>query len=114
MIYANENKGKFPDDLGTLQANGDLTLEVFVNPATNNSVPPGLEGDAAKQWLNERSDYVYAGKGKKTTDASTSETVLAYERPGTVREGINILFADGHVEFMPTQQAMEVIQKGKQ
>jgi prepilin-type processing-associated H-X9-DG protein len=115
MMYANDNKGRFPDDMAALQAHvPDLVPQVFVNPATGTAVPPPLEGAALKEWLNERADYVYAGKGKKATDPSTSQTVLAYERPGTVRERINILFADGHVESMPTQQAMQVIQKGKQ
>jgi prepilin-type processing-associated H-X9-DG protein len=112
MIYANDNKGRFPDDLGTLHASGDLTLEVFVNPRTNTTLPPGLKGDAAKRWLNEEADYVYVGKGKKHT--AGPDEVLAYERPGTVDEGINILFADGHVEFMLLPQATQVIEKGKQ
>ena len=113
LMYANDNKGRFPDDMATLQAHvPGMAPQVFVNPSTETTLPPGLEGAALKEWLNERADYVYAGKGKKST-AGHAE-VLAYERPGTVRERINILFADGHVESMPTQRAMEVIQKGRQ
>ena len=109
LIYANDHKGKFPDDLaGTME---DLTPEVYVNPRTSTSVPRGLEGDALKKWVNESSDYAYLGKG--LTFQAGAEVVVAHEKPERLRDGINILFADSHVEFMPMPQAMEVIQKAR-
>jgi prepilin-type processing-associated H-X9-DG protein len=112
MIYANENKGKFPDDAGTVLLGGDITAEVFVSPRTGTAVPRGLEGDALKNWANEQSDYVWLGKGKTTN--ATSEEVLAYEKPERVTDGINVLYADGHVDWVSMPQAMQMIEKVKQ
>jgi prepilin-type processing-associated H-X9-DG protein len=112
MIYANENKGKFPEDAGTILLSGDITAEVFVSPRTGTSTPQGLEGDALKAWANEQADYTYVGKGKKYT--AGADEVLAYEKPDRVTDGVNILFCDGHVEWLQMQQAQQVIAAGKQ
>jgi prepilin-type processing-associated H-X9-DG protein len=74
-------------------------------------MPPGLEGDALKRWVNESSDYVYAGKG--LTYRATQETVVAYEKPEGLEDGINFLYADGHVEWQSMPAAMELIEKAK-
>lgn len=109
FIYATEHKGKFPDELSdTLQS---LSPEIYANPRTNTSVPHGLKSDDLKRWINESSDYHYVGNGKKTT--ARADEVLAYERPGSVTEGVNILFADGHVEFLLMPAATQIIEKAR-
>ena len=42
MLYANENKGNYPPDLGTLFLTQDVTQKVFVCPSSkdNLAVPP--------------------------------------------------------------------------
>lgn len=110
QIYANEHKGKFPDELSqTMEA--DIQANVFLNPRTKTSMPPGLDGDALKRWVNESSDYVYVGKG--LTYQATADTVIAYEKPDGLQDGVNFLYADGHVDFQSMPAAMELIEKAK-
>jgi prepilin-type processing-associated H-X9-DG protein len=107
QIYANEHKGKFPADLAETMT-VDLIPQVFVSARTGNEVPPGLEGEGLKTWVNESSDYVYVGAGKNFR--ANADVVIAYERPGSVTDGLNILFADGHVEWQNMSQAMQTIE----
>jgi prepilin-type processing-associated H-X9-DG protein len=110
QIYANEHKGKFPNELSqTLEE--DITADVFVNPRTKTSLPAGLQGDALKRWVNDSSDYVYVGKGLNFQ--ATAETVIAYEKPEGLQDGVNFLYADGHVDWQPMPVAMELIEKAK-
>jgi prepilin-type processing-associated H-X9-DG protein len=98
IMYSNGQKdGSFPDSLSQLMDSQQLPPIVFVNPRTNTSPPRHLAKDQLDAWVDNDSDYVWVGKGKKTTAAS--DEVLAYEKPRGLKEGINILFADGHVEF---------------
>lgn len=108
--YANDHKGKFPDQLGDLMKSGDLIPAVFINPATNTSPPPHFDKpEQAAEWVDEHSDYVWAGKGKTTT--AGADDVLAYEKLEGATQGINIAFADGHVEWFPLEAAREVLKK---
>ena len=109
FIYANDNRGAFPPDLaGTMT---DLSLEVYVSPRTGTSLPQGLEGDELKTWINESSDYVYLGAGKTSREPAT--VVIAYERQDGLTDGINILYADGHVEFVEMGRAQQIIEAGR-
>lgn len=109
FIYANEFRGKFPDDLGELVVKTQLPPTILVNPRTDTSVPAGLEGEALKAWANESSDYIYLGKGKKSS--AGADVVLAYENPRELDDGLNILFCDGHVEFLRMPEALEMIER---
>ena len=51
-------------------------------------------------WVNANSDFIYLGAGKKFANAG-AQSVLAYEKPTNHHgEGLNVLFFDGHVEWM--------------
>lgn len=113
MLYANENQGKFPEDLGTILKTQDIAPEVFVCPSDDMSGVQMEElrrrqGDERSDWLTENSHYVWLGAGKTTREGA--EVVLMYERPENHEfDGINVLFADGHVEFMLRDQAERAI-----
>src|SRR4051812_46947094 len=101
QMYANDNKGAFPPDLATLNKDGDLDGSVFVCPSTNHSA---ASGKPSYQLGKDLSD-VYVGGGM-TTPAPTN-AIVAYEPPTDhtgsqtgPRSGGNVLFADGHVEFV--------------
>ena len=112
-MFANENKGKFPKDIGQLPATQELTADVFINPRKGSAAPPpdAMEGEAAAAWVQQNSDYAYVGAGKDYR--MTQDEVLAYEKPEGLSDGINILFGDGHVEFLPMPQAQAAIKAGR-
>jgi prepilin-type processing-associated H-X9-DG protein len=110
FLYANDHKGKFPDTLGELAAaTDDLPPSVFVNPNGNTEAPNAAPDKATlSAWVNDSSDYVYLGAGK--TNAESPETIIAYEKPETNdNQGMNVLFGDGHVEWLDYHSGMERI-----
>ena len=63
-------------------------------------------GDIAK-WVTAHSDYIYVGQ-KLDSNAPANKIVL-YEGFKDHGDGCNILFNDGHVEFVMKGQAMDWI-----
>jgi prepilin-type processing-associated H-X9-DG protein len=55
---------------------------------------------------------VWVGAG--VTTAAGPDTIIGYEKPDGLEEGINILYADGHVEWHPMEQARDLIEKQQQ
>jgi prepilin-type processing-associated H-X9-DG protein len=113
MIYSNNQKDNaFPKDFAVMLKETDLTIDIFVNPRSNTTVPQGLTKEQQQQWVRENSDYVWNGAGMKASKAGPDDPI-AWEKPQGMKNGINILYGDGHVqfEFMPT--AMEIIQKAE-
>src|SRR5688500_4541363 len=117
MLYANENKGKFPPDLGTV-SQMDVPPVIFVSPKSGKTVPPNvMQGnpEQKKAWINQNADYVYVGAGRGVAAPNTADTIVAYEKPEVNHgQGTNVLFADGHVEWMPVPAAMERLQRQQQ
>lgn len=112
FLYANDHR-KYPADLGTMVQAVDLHPEVMVCPSGDNSLPAHVRmgGVAAQvQWVNQNADYVYLGTTVRPNDPA--EKILAYEKiDNHQREGINLLFNDGHVEWMHLPRAIEEIRK---
>lgn len=109
FLYAQEHKGKFPPDFATM-LDEDLVPAVFINPSHSDTATPPADPKAAKEWVNQQTDYIYIGKGKTTTGV-TPETVIAHENLNTSPEGVNVLFGDGHVEWMTIPDAQRAIEK---
>jgi prepilin-type processing-associated H-X9-DG protein len=105
-MYADENGGKFPDGLARLLLTQDLTSEVFICSSSQGERALGetREEQAANLKPPLHLTYVYAGKG---LDASApSEAILAYEFiENHNKDGMNFLYADGHVEFQRREDA---------
>jgi prepilin-type processing-associated H-X9-DG protein len=95
QVYSNHHQGRYPTDFATLLAEEDISAEVFLCPWRNTVVPTTYPSS----WVITGSDYVYAGAGLTTT--APPQAIVAYERPNAHDgEGMNILFADGHFEFI--------------
>jgi prepilin-type processing-associated H-X9-DG protein len=110
-MYANNHNGKFAPDLAAIAQEEELPAGLFVNPRTSHPMPPPdvrSPKDVAA-WAKDNSDYAYTGAGKNVN--AGADVVIAYEKPDEVTEGINILFADGHVEWQPMDEAMKTIHK---
>jgi hypothetical protein len=102
IMFANDNRGAFPNELGQLVEGKYLTgPDVFVNPRTGNEPPRQLAGNPqlTADWINSESDYVYLGKGRNAAKTN-ADAILIYEYPSNLDEGINVGFADGSVTFI--------------
>ena len=111
MLYANENKGNYPPNLGILVKTEDLVPVVFICPSGNTKFPGGnMPVDDQVKWVNENSDYVYLGAGMNAT--AGAEVIVAYEKPDAhAGQGMSILYGDGHAEFVQMPAAMQMIQE---
>ena len=110
MLHANENNGQFPPDLGSLLKQ-DLTPVVFISPLGSQQVPTEkLTPEQQAQWVNEHSDYIYLGKGKK--NILRADQLVAYEKfENGHNQGVNMLFGDGHVEWVTMDQAVKFVEE---
>ena len=114
QIFANEHNGNFPDTFEPLLTHADLTSEVFVCTSSNDTAAPGpdTKTQAANLARGGHLSYVYVGKGLNALSGpgATGKAVLAYEPLSNHSNGgINVLFSDGHVEFVPAAQAKQII-----
>lgn len=109
VMYANNHDQKFPPDLGTIAADEDLAPSVFMNPRIDHGPAPAAPRDPKQlaRWVNQHSDYVWTGAGKSVT--VPADVIIAYEKPEQNAEGINLLFANGSVAFLPMQEANKLI-----
>jgi len=114
ILYANENKGAAPPDLGKLITDEGLTAREFICPSGDTSLPMTISTGTPEQqaaWVNAHSDYVYV-KPAGPLSAVASDVPLAYEKLGLHgKDGINILYGDGHVDFLRTEGAIADIKK---
>jgi prepilin-type processing-associated H-X9-DG protein len=109
FLYSNENRGNFPPDLGTLVKTGPLPAQVFVCPSGATTVPTFGNPDAAVKWVDENSDYVYLGQNMNARVGAGA--VVLYEKPDAHGgQGMNLLFGDGHVEWVMKDEAMKRIE----
>jgi prepilin-type processing-associated H-X9-DG protein len=113
LLYSNDNRGKYPPDLGTLIKTQDITIDVFVCPSSPNAIPAEVRGaplDVQAAWVNANANYVYAGAG--LNNATPADRPVLYEKAGDHdQDGMNILYGDGHVEWQAMPTAQQEIQK---
>jgi prepilin-type processing-associated H-X9-DG protein len=113
IMYISGSGGNYPPDLGTVAKAENIPVQVFVRPGSSNQPPPGMTPDQTADWINHNSDYVYIGAGLTAQQGGAPSTVVCYENERvSERGGIDVLFADGHVEFVTLQRAHQMIEKG--
>jgi hypothetical protein len=114
-LFANDNNGRMPDDLGSLLATADFSPEVFVSPRTSKSVPEDILAAGQQErmlWVNASSDYLYLGKGLAM--GGDQDIVLAHERLDIgLRDGVNVAFLDGRVMFVRMDELPEILERSK-
>jgi prepilin-type processing-associated H-X9-DG protein len=110
QMYANDHNHQFPDSMSTMLAKEYLaTADVFVNPGSNDTRAAGpttqaMLADFAKPG---HCSYFYFGAGLLDTGDPT--TVTACEAPvGSTSSGMNVLFLDGHVQFVDQKTAQQI------
>jgi prepilin-type processing-associated H-X9-DG protein len=111
FIYANGNAGKFPDRLDKLLP--FTTAAVFNCPSTADTPAPGQtpQAQASNLTAGGHLSYVYVGAGLGTNlaTANAPTTVLMYEPLANHGDGVNVLYADGSVQFLPRGAAQTMI-----
>lgn len=116
LLYSNENRGKYPPDLATILRTQGITIDVFICPSGAAAVPPEImaaNADAQGAWVNDNSAYVYVGQG--LTNAAPADRVVLYEKSDNHDEdGMNFLYADGHVEWQTMETAQQLINAARQ
>ena len=110
LMYANVHADQYPDTLSTVLRDEDITSDVFVCPSSNDTpaTGPTTQAIVANLTAGGHLSYIYVGKG--LTSAAPSGAVLAYE-PLTNHggAGMEVLYADGHVEFQDTVTARKIV-----
>ncbi len=102
-IYANENQGKLPDSIDAIIKAGFLGDKT--NPAyTTLFVNPRLPGRTPGYIYIKVADTMPAVK-------DPSRTVVLYEAFDDWKDGIDVGFADGHVEFMADKAEFDKLLK---
>jgi prepilin-type processing-associated H-X9-DG protein len=113
LLYTNDNHGQYPDSFATILLNEQLTAAVFTCPSSNDEAADGDSPAAIAANLTKphRCSYVYLGKGL-TTRTEKDDMLICYELPENHQgDGMNMLFADGHAEWMVMAQAKLLISK---
>jgi len=113
LLYANDHQRNYPPNLGELIKTQDISADVFTCPSGNTRIPQTFKAmtkDEWAAWVNEHSDYMYLGAGK--TYSAQQDVPMLYEKfSDHANDGTNILFADGHVEFLQTPAARQLLQR---
>ncbi len=101
LLYSNEHGGQLPGTLSDLILYEQLSPEVLIDPASNQtpatgSTPQAMVAEIAK---GGHQTFIYLGAGltDKTADATT---LIAYEPLTVYHDGSNVLFGDGHSEWL--------------
>ena len=110
LLYANENRGVFPPNLEALILTQDITGEIFICPSSTHTPAPGASVLEVAENLSAgpHLSYVYLGDG--LTVRTDAEAIVMYELLSNHGgDGINVLYADGHVEFHSAQEAARIV-----
>lgn len=108
IMYTNAHHKHFPDSLEDLvKADPRLSPSLFVCPASGKT--PATRATLSSGIASgQHCSYIYLGKGLEN-DAS-GDTVVMYEPLADHhRSGMNVLFADGRVEFLNRDDAQPII-----
>lgn len=110
LLYYTDHGGAYPDSFQTILLNEDITSDVFVSPLSSDTpaVGPTTQAVAAQLTSGGHLSYVYLGRGLSASTA-TADTIVAYEKMTASMGGMNVLFGDGHVEWVDATTAAKII-----
>jgi len=111
MIYASNNRGYLPPDLAMVAPMG-VKMDQFVCPSAADTPASNAAGLSTPGHLS----YVYIYRGRPMPLrrlGQGSRAAVLYEPMTNHHDGTNILFADGHVEFLLRASAQPIIDQAK-
>ena len=92
MLYSNDYDDQFPPELETLISKAEMSAKGLICPASKFEKP-----------------YVYRGASISVKDPPWMITV--YDKTGNHSDGRNVLFLDGHVEWVEEERFQELIKR---
>jgi len=111
LLYTNDHQGEYPDSFQTILLDGDgfVSGAVFVSPARSETPANGstTRAIAAQMGAGGHVSYIYLGRGL-SANIVTPNTIVAYEMIPSPGGGTNVLFGDGHVEFVGPVTAIKI------
>jgi prepilin-type processing-associated H-X9-DG protein len=112
-LYASDNGGKFPTQLGQLITDGDINPEVLVCPDSDDTKATGATTQQILANFAKKGhcSYVYLGAGM-TSKTVLADTVVAHENIADhIGGGMNVLFGDGHVDWLGKNEATYLLKE---
>jgi RNA polymerase sigma factor (sigma-70 family) len=98
-LYANDNRGKYPDNFGTLLLLVSLPPNSFVSRGSHDTPATGPTRRVMAANLTAGGHCSYSYLAGKLTEDLPPNAVLAYEDPTIWPDGAYVLYADGSVAF---------------
>lgn len=116
QMYANSNRGQLPDGLDKLLTQQLITPNMLVCPAGDQTPAPGASpGLQAANLLTSPQlhlSYVYTGGGMTSAVFANPNVIILHEPLNNHdNDGINVLYANGSVTYLPKAQAQQVIRQ---
>ena len=113
FLYSLEHSARYPATIGEIVSSGyaGVTAQAFVDPRDPSAPtpPPGLDDEAAGAWARANAGYVYLYRPRLSQ--AGAETVVMFEKPAGLAGGVNLLFADGRVEYREMRWAAESVRR---
>lgn len=117
QMYANDNGGLYPADLGMLVTHVDLTSEVVICPSSDDDRATGPTTQAvaaAVVGVQRHCSYVYL-VASLSAQTATGRHVVAHDRLSNhANAGINVLLGDGTVKWLDKADAQRVLSELQQ
>lgn len=105
QLYAQANAGAFPSDIPALLSAGTIGLDVICCPSASDEKATSIAQAAQPTHCS----YLYVGSN--LTVSSDPECIVALDDPANHNlKGSNVLFADGHAEFINLPQVVSYLQ----
>lgn len=126
-LYALAHQGQFPDSIETLlraqpeetsslsllicpttddEAYDDSDRQVSINKLYERGNPSSFSLSQSRPWLHI--SYVYAGRGMSTQ--TSPDAIVMYETISNHDgDGMNVLFADGHVDYFMKRDVVKMV-----
>ena len=110
VLYTKDHQGEYPDTFQTILLTQDLPGILFVSLMRSETPANGPTPQAIANQMaaGGHVSYIYLGRGL-SVNTVTPNTILAYEMIPHAGGGTNVLFGDGHVEWVGPVTTAKVV-----